>query len=143
MLFKLRPQEILTFYKIPLEVCICETHADFSFLVKGLLPYLDNSICSYKDISVEACCNVLNEQCMLDQCMKCEDFNVRGLVKLFMNREKQIVVHKWQKENGVYKVVSDSESINYYLEYLTKTTSVIFHFVLYFATNFLRNRAPA
>lgn len=81
---------------MPHIVCVCSIHANFTFLFEAIKPFLD-SVNSYHDLMEKALCNTDREDCVLEKCDECKNFDVRTCANLNYEEHEEIQVQKWER----------------------------------------------
>ena len=72
--FNLRPGYILPVSETPHNVCLCQYHENFLFLIKAM-KLLECASKIPDNILNELCCNTNDEKCMMNLCEKCENID--------------------------------------------------------------------
>lgn len=90
-----RPQNICTVSEIPHDVCVCIYHANFNFLVEAAHSIFPSIPSSSKEFLDMLCCDVKNENCMTNQCNKCD--RVEDVIPLKYHPSLPVSLKQWSK----------------------------------------------
>ena len=105
--FDLRLQNVMVVSDTPHNVCVCQQHANFTYLCTSLkvIPGFPQS---YKDFLKEVCCDINNENCMLGLCNKCVS-DVNDILPLLFEIETYVQWKQWRKnkETGRIQLTKD------------------------------------
>lgn len=66
-----RPTIVELSDKLPHNMCVCQYHANFGFLLESLNKHIPVFPLNFGDLLEKLCCNVENEFCMSNDCNNC------------------------------------------------------------------------
>lgn len=98
--FNLRPVNILSFTKMPHNVCCCQIHENVRFTLKAL----QKADTTFKDLYVDDgmhrnfVCNQETEKCFMNECDKCKNaVKIKTLASQVENQSQFVKWSKWVK----------------------------------------------
>lgn len=80
--YKCRPKHIVQSSKLPHNMCVCQYHANFSFLLEASNKIIKSIPSNFGHFLKKVCCDEANEVCMRNECDECVVEIVDSLVPL-------------------------------------------------------------
>lgn len=108
--FQNRPREIELTSKTPHNMCVCQHHANFRFLLEGCAKVLKSFSTNFQSFLQTACCNIETEKCMTSECENCVQDVQHDLIPVKDLKKLEETV-KWQHWRKVQDRVTLTQTI--------------------------------
>lgn len=97
--YELRPKYVQLSCKIPHNMCVCQYHANFAFILTSIAEVITSFSPNFETFLKSVCCNIENEQCMTSNCRNCVKDVKNDLVplKYFSLMDKSMEWKHWRK----------------------------------------------
>lgn len=94
-----RPSYIQLIDKMPHNMCVCKYHANFAFLLESCAKVIPTFPNTFERFLQLVCCNVLDENCMAENCQNCVRDIEHDLIPLRFHKEmeKNLKWKYWRK----------------------------------------------
>ena len=91
-------------------MCVCKKNLNFSFFIEALYANCEGFPYDYKIFLSQMCCNVDNENCMLNNCSGCQ-FDSQVFLSTDINLQASMPVQQWKNVDGFLQVVEENISV--------------------------------
>lgn len=92
--YNLRPQNILPVNNMPHNVCVCKSHANFTFLIEAISKSQTCFPKTHAELLERMCCDTNSAKCMFSECNECVS-DVRSLIGDDCDYQKQLKWKEW------------------------------------------------
>jgi hypothetical protein len=127
--FKMSPQNVVSFKKMPDYACECNSHKNFEFLYASIKQYVtDENIDDYRKFRSQFSCDESDHDCMMGNCDICKNI-VEKFKQLVSHHRTRIIINQWKGSEIIEHKLTMLQSIMEFSKSITafKAHSYISH----------------
>lgn len=97
--FQYRPRQVQLTNNMPHNMCVCQYHANFGFLLEACVKVIKTLSSDFETFLKSTCCNIQDENCMANVCKNCVQDIKNDLVplKYYTNLDENVKWQHWRK----------------------------------------------
>lgn len=98
--YQLRPKYVLPVSETPHNMCVCQYHANFNYLLEAVNGLCENFPYKGKELLPSVCCDTEKESCMLGDCETCgTPQDLYQFLSEDVHKNQEVTWKQWQRVN--------------------------------------------